>query len=71
VRRVWTGIAAVAGFVLGSVATLFIGIGLTVGSECDGPCFDQWDDVVVAAVVVGVLVGVLAAFAVRSLLAQR
>jgi hypothetical protein len=33
-----------------------IGISQTGSAACDGPCFDQWDGVVVASVVVGCLV---------------
>ena len=56
-------LAALIGFGVGFVVTFLIGIEETSAPECDGPCFERWDEVlwvsggmgVAAAIVFGVL----------------
>jgi hypothetical protein len=50
---------AMLAFVLGFALTFFVGISATSSSDCDGPCFDQWDDVIWVALVVGALAGIV------------
>jgi hypothetical protein len=56
---------------IGFVASWFAGVASTGSAECDGPCFDQWDEVFYAAGVVGVLVATATGLVVRSLLTKR
>jgi hypothetical protein len=56
-------LAALVGFGVGFVVTFLIGIEETASPECDGVCFDRWDEVqwvsggigVAAAIVSGVV----------------
>ncbi|MET1083498.1 MAG: hypothetical protein ABWY12_10690 [Burkholderiales bacterium] len=62
-RRVWILLAALVGLATGFVAAFLIGIEATVSSECDGPCFDRWDEVILIACGVGALCAVVFACA--------
>jgi ABC-type antimicrobial peptide transport system permease subunit len=63
VYRALIVLGALVGFGVGFVVTFLIGIAETVAPECDGPCFERWDEVlwvsggigVAAAIVFGVL----------------
>jgi hypothetical protein len=56
-------LAALVGFCVGFVVRFLIGIEETAAPECDGPCFERWDEVlwvsgwigVAAAIVFGVV----------------
>ena len=45
VLRAVVAVAAVFGFALGFAVTFVIGIEVTSSPECDGPCFEKWDEV--------------------------
>jgi hypothetical protein len=71
VRRIWIAIAALIGFVGGFVVAFLVGIEETGSSECDGPCFEKWDEVEVVAIGVGVACAALFGLLARRLLARR
>ena len=52
-RRAWIALAALLGGAAGAVVTFLVGIEATGTSECDGPCFDRWDEVSYVAYAVG------------------
>ena len=53
--RVWIALAALLGFGLGSIVAFLFGIEQTGSPECDGPCFDKWDEVTYISLGVGVV----------------
>ena len=63
-RWVWLTLAALVGFAVCFVGSLVIGLNATNRAECDGPCFDLWDEVFYISLAIGVLGGGFAAFAV-------
>lgn len=52
----------VLGFVGGFLVAAVAGFDATNKSECDGPCFSQWDEAFVIALAVGLVTGVVAGF---------
>ncbi len=52
-RRAGIAFAALLGGTAGAFVTFIIGVAATVRPECDGPCFDKWDEVVFIAIAVG------------------
>jgi hypothetical protein len=55
VRIVLVAFVAVLGFAVGFVSTFLIGFAGTVRAECDGPCFDEMNGVLLFALGMGVL----------------
>jgi len=61
-------VAAALGFAAGGVLAFLIGFVLTSGGECDGPCFTYWNEVIVAAAVIGAFSAAWAGVVVRKVL---
>jgi hypothetical protein len=59
VRIVLVAVIALLGFAVGFVSTFLIGFAGTVSAECDGPCFDQMNEVLLLALGMGVLAAVV------------
>jgi hypothetical protein len=53
VRTLWVTLAALLGGAAGFVVAFLVGIDATSSWQCDGPCFDRWDDVELVAGAVG------------------
>ena len=66
--RVWIGLAALLGFAVGSTVAFLIGVAETVSAECDGPCFDKWDEVSYVSYGVGAVTAVAFGAIARALL---
>jgi hypothetical protein len=64
-------IAAGLAFALSWVAVFFIGINETSHWECDGPCFDKWDEVMYVAFVVAGACAIGAGYATWRLFERR
>jgi mannose/fructose/N-acetylgalactosamine-specific phosphotransferase system component IIC len=75
VRRAWIALAvvlaALIGFLTGSVVTLFVGVAATASSECDGVCFSKADEVSYVAYGVGALCAIMFAFAAHRFVNAR
>ena len=53
---------ALLGFVCGFFIAAVAGFEATNEAECDGPCFDQWDEAFLIAIGVGLLSAAAAGF---------
>ncbi|MGH9197644.1 MAG: hypothetical protein ACRD1T_18105 [Acidimicrobiia bacterium] len=51
----WIALAALLGFAVGAIVTFLVGIEFTGSAECDGPCFDKWDEVSYVSYAIGAL----------------
>ena len=62
--RTWALVATVGlallGFVGGFLVAAVAGFSAANKPECDGPCFDQWDEAFLIAITVGVAAGLVA-----------
>ena len=54
-RRISIALASLLGFVGGFLVAFLVGIEETGSAECDGPCFDKWDEVELVAIGAGVV----------------
>ncbi len=70
-RRALIVLAGLLGFALGFVATFLVGIEATGSAECDGPCFEKWDEVSYVGYGIGTISGIAFALITRRLLANR
>jgi hypothetical protein len=72
-RMRWVLVAAVAllGFAAGFVATFLAGIEATSAPECDGPCFERWDEVLTLAAVIGTASALLLGLAAWAIVRWR
>ncbi len=66
--RVWIALAALLGLGAGFVITFLIGINVTGSAECDGMCFDKWDEVSYIAYAIGALTALGSGAAARTAL---
>jgi uncharacterized membrane protein len=62
VRWVWVMLAAIVGCASGFFVTAWIGLSMSVTSECDGVCFEELDNVVYAAFAVACVAGAASAY---------
>ncbi len=67
-RRVWIALAAILGFAVGFAVVFAIGVEATSEWECDGPCFDKWDEVSYFAYGGGVAAAIAFGLAARAFL---
>jgi hypothetical protein len=59
VYRALIVLAALIGFCMGFVVTFLIGIEETSAPECDGPCFERWDEVLWVSGGIGVAAAIV------------
>ena len=59
VYRALIVLAALVGFCVGFVVTFLIGIAETSAPECDGPCFERWDEVLWVSGGIGVAAAIV------------
>jgi hypothetical protein len=71
VRRPWIALAALLGGVAGFGATFLIGIEASVSADCDGPCFDEWDVVLLLAGAIGAICALAFGVIARAILRRR
>ena len=64
-------LAAIVGFAVIFATTAFIGLSGTVRAECDGPCLEQWDEVLYISLGIGALGASLAGLAAFVALRRR
>lgn len=54
-----SSVVALLGFGVAFAIAFFVGLSTTGSWECDGPCFEQWDEVLWVALGIGALCGVI------------
>jgi hypothetical protein len=71
VRHVLVALGALVGFAFGFIVTFLVGINVTASPECDGMCFDKWDEVTYVGYGIGAVSAIGSALGARSLLRRR
>jgi hypothetical protein len=71
VRWLLVAVAAIVGFAACFFVSVVVGFNETVRAECDGPCFDLWDEVLYISLGVGVLGALLSGYATHRGLESR
>ena len=66
-----TAVTALLGFAAGFVITWIAGVDATMRPSCDGPCFNEWDELALIAVGIGLAVAVVLGFTAWFVVTRR